>query len=132
MDSRFSTSPIEIERRKMDCGLSDGRLPCSEIEFLVELSGEITILWLPFRYSLLFNPNSDLERILEDWEGVLRSRVGTSQVIRLDEYLLDEWEASEEDDWFRHPNKIEAFLSWLRGQERLHWRRRRPTDSAVR
>jgi hypothetical protein len=120
-DPRFSATTVDFERMERDGGLWDCRIPGSTMEFLVELAGEVIIIWLPFNYSRLLNPDSNLKAELLEWETPLTKLVPNVAVFRVDEFLLEDFDLTENYDWHWHREKIDAFLAWLTKQDPLHW-----------
>lgn len=96
-------------------GLWDARLCESDVDFLAELGGQMTILFLPWNYSLLLT-DRDITSKVHDWEESLRRAV-TVRIIRCDELLLQDWANQEGDLWFQNATSIEKFIEWLERQD---------------
>ena len=99
--------------------LWDGRLIETSVDFSVELSGEVAVLWLTTRYSQ-FMADPVVHTSVTAWEGYLANLVDT-RIVRIDEFLLSQWEAERGDFWFREKGAFDAFMDWVRTKPPESW-----------
>ncbi len=99
--------------------LWDGRLLESPVDFSIELSGEATIVWLTTRYSN-FIADPIVQESVAQWERDLTGLVD-ARVVRVDEFLLNEWETNFGDRWFREKGAFSAFFEWIMRKPRESW-----------
>ncbi|RCS43204.1 hypothetical protein DTL42_19220 [Bremerella cremea] len=91
--------------------LWDGRLIESSVDFSIELSGEITVVWLTTRYSN-FISDPVVHDFVINWENIL-SGLLEARIVRVDEFLLNQWESERGDFWFREKGAFAAFIEWV-------------------
>jgi HEAT repeat protein len=120
IDPAFRASADQLAELVETGSLWDGRLPVSPVEFSVELSGLVTVLWLPVKYSIFYMDAAEQKRVLE-FESKLVSSVGAARVFRLDELLLERWELLSGEDWFRSKCSVEDLSKWIVSQDTSIW-----------
>ena len=110
LDVGYQASPDELRELAETGSLWDGKLPVSSAEFSVELTGRVTILWLTTKYSMFLTDVAARREILE-FEKQLAQSVCAHSIVRLDEFLLDQWNAVAGEDWFRSRTSAQHFLA---------------------
>ena len=87
-----------------------------------DISGEMTIVWFPYPYSVFLR--HDMEKIeeIKSLESNLISIIGDARTYRLDDFLLEKWESDKDEYWFRKAGAFENFESWLCSQDSRHWK----------
>jgi hypothetical protein len=131
LDTHFQApkSYLDVLMQSHDSDLWNGMFPNDDLEFLVDLTGEWTLCLLPHPYSTFFAasvPPADpkateiLNRV-QKWEGTLRSILPDADIIRVDDYLLDQWNSRFDYLLVRDPQAVLGFLAWLQAQDSNNW-----------
>lgn len=109
------------EREKFD--LWDGMLVGNDTSFLVDLSGYWTLCTLAYPYSALLADNNPrgIQTQIFDWEMALCKAIPLNTIYRLDDILLDPWNARYDYLLTRNPKVVDSFISWLQTQDSMHW-----------
>jgi hypothetical protein len=92
------------------------------IETIIEISGEVTLVWTPWKYTNLINNKSVESEILE-WENYIRKMAEGIDIFRIDEFLLNEWSNCSGEYWFRDGQVCHKFFDWVKHQDPLHWQK---------
>ena len=116
-------SQIDEMINQHESNLWEGLVPNNDTGFLVDLTGFWTLCKLPFPYSFLLQdrPDPALMKAVEEWQKRLRGLCPTCEIIRVDDFLVDQWNSRYDYLLIRDPLAIGAFIEWLRGQDRRHW-----------
>ncbi|NDY71860.1 hypothetical protein DO021_07295 [Desulfobacter hydrogenophilus] len=120
MDPLFRALPGELAELLETDSLWDGKLSDSSVEFSVELSGFVTVLWLSAKYSVFLTDTAEQKKVLE-FESKLISSLAGTKIFRLDELLLERWELLSGEEWFRFKNLIQEFSNWIVSQDTDNW-----------
>lgn len=106
--------PSEVfEELRETCSLYDAVLINSNQEILVELTGCITIVWLPIKASTVV-ADPDAHQIVSDWENSLIT-ICKSYIMQVDEFTL-ELCPEYRDLWFRDIENSRLVIAWMREQ----------------
>lgn len=98
-------------------------LACSSMPLTVNLSGLVTLLWIPLRFSRLLDDTAGEIAIVRQWERCLLETTRDTDIYRIDNLLIREWEAEYGFDWITNETLANAFLVWLESQDHLHWKK---------
>jgi hypothetical protein len=114
---------IDDRVKKQEADLWDGMLPDDDMEFLVDLTGEWTLCKLPYSYSNLMGDSHSIALLarVEKWEQSLRKLLPFKEIIRVDDFLVDEWESRYDYLLVRHPQAVKEFVEWLQTQDHRYW-----------
>ena len=127
LDPRDKMTSAQIQSLKPEGTFLECKLEASKMQFLAEISPELTLISLPYHYALLFSDEyqKETEEIVEEWETTLKTVLPTVPIIRVSESLLNDWRATQPEQWLRDANKFEELHAWLEGQEDdlPHWQR---------
>jgi hypothetical protein len=95
----------------------------NDTEFLVDLTGAWTLCKLPFRYSNLLPDvqNATTHAEIANWEERLRELLPSTEIFRIDDFLVDQWNSRYDYRLLHAPRAVQAFLEWLETQDPLHW-----------
>jgi hypothetical protein len=112
----------ELRLRKK-FGVWDGMLVGNSTSFLVDVTGIWTLCILGYPYSALLAHDEAVEirSKIAEWELALR-RIAPFQIIyRIDDFLLEQWNARSDYLMTRSPETLQNFISWLHSQDSLYW-----------
>lgn len=118
--------PSEVARR-VGASLGGGTsveidLPSTKIGLVLEDRGTCAFIYLPLRASALAqgdNYTTQTCAMVEDW---LASAFPEQMRVRVDELLIEEWEAAAGADLGATEPDLHQFLLWLEDQDPNHWR----------
>jgi len=116
----YQPNEAALEEVTKTGSLWDGRLIESSVDFSIELSGETTVVWLMTRYSE-FISDPVIHNLITNWENDL-SGLLDARIVRVDEYLLNQWESERGDFWFREKGAFAAFMEWVIKKPLESWR----------
>lgn len=91
------------------------------VEVLAEVTGEITILWTPWVYSLLLSNSKEVQQTITNFEALLKSKFPEVLIMRIDELLLEQWTTEVGEYWFRKKDDCSKLLEWIQTQDKRHW-----------
>jgi hypothetical protein len=114
-------SSAELAELESAGTLWSGNVPSANITATAELTGLVTLIWLSTKYSV-FLADSETARRIALWEGVAFEPFHATNIARLDELLLEQWEASAGELWFREPVWCQRFWPWLMTQDPTSWK----------
>ena len=114
-------SSVELEELESAGTLWSGHIPSANITATAELTGLVTLLWLSTKYSVFLADPEAAGRIIL-WEEVAFEAFHATPIARLDELLLEQWEESAGDFWFREPVWCQRFWPWLMKQDQTSWK----------
>jgi hypothetical protein len=114
-------STAEIEELETTGSLWNGEIPSAGLTATAELTGIVTLIWLSTKYSVFLAEPETTSRVLR-WEQATFGPLQTISVARLDEFLLEQWEAEAGELWFRDPRRCERFWGWLATQQKAGWK----------
>ena len=111
-------SANELDQWEVGLGLGDR----NEFYF-ASLTGSWTICTLPYPYSLFLGDYSNDRRLalIRGWEQSVRAMCPDVRIFRVDDFLLDPWEARYNDRLHRKPDWVDEFLDWLRTEDDRYW-----------
>ncbi len=120
-----SAGEEEISEYRENDVLLEFSLPGTDQVISAEITGEITLLWAPWRYSLFLSESQeDINKAIK-WENELLSFIADFKIYRIDEVLLEQWESEKGDYWFRETEAFNEIETWLKVQNELHRRKLR-------
>ena len=120
---QIAQSQIDELVGKQEANMWDGMLIDSDIEFLVDLTGDWTLCKLPYAYSILLDDSQGNARLgkIKIWEHQIRQLVPDCEIVRMDDFYFDQWNSRYDYLLIRNPQGILAFLEWLQSQDHRHW-----------
>jgi hypothetical protein len=109
------------DHNKID--LWNGMLVGNDTSFLVDLSGCWTLCILGYRYSVLLtgDDSTGIQTTVAEWEKALRKVIPFQTIYRVDDFLLNPWNARYDYLLTRNPEAVRQFISWLQTQNPMHW-----------
>jgi hypothetical protein len=125
LENGHQASPADF-KRYTDLGIRwEGVLDQTCLSIGVELSGCITIVDLPIKYSRYLYNEKEAENV-RVWESQLRRVVTNDKIVRMDELLFDQWEiivhqSRSDKFWFRRPELSIEFFKWIETQNAEGW-----------
>ena len=116
---------IDFLRKDNEADLWDGMFPDDNTEFLVDLTGPWTLCKIPCAYSALLcdSVDSSIVKQIGNWEQCLRTLLPSVVVIRVDDFLLEPWNARYDYLLIRNSEAVQQFLEWLPSQDSRYWNR---------
>ena len=111
-DPQYRASDRKLEEFTQSACLWDGKLSGSSIEYLVELSGTLTVVFLTIKASA-YKYAVEVREHVEHWEGILHSILSDTKIMRVDELNLEEWESISEEFWFREVGAFDRAWQWF-------------------
>jgi len=121
LPSHESLSKMEIDEYRDSDILLEFSLKEDNNVISAEITGEVTLLWAPWRYSVFLTDEQEQIGPIKIWEEKLLDLVGEVKIYRIDEALLEQWELEQSEYWFRDHSNFMKLISWLVGQDKLHW-----------
>jgi hypothetical protein len=118
--ARRQASEVDLQTLFESESLWDATLEESDVDFNVELTGSVVLLWLPTPYSRLSSDAAELEQTIR-WEGLLKKAAGNRRIARFDERLLEQWQRTAGEFWFREAYSADAFFQWIAKQPKDSW-----------
>lgn len=115
----FQPNEAALEEVIKTDSLWDGRLIDSSVDFSIELSGEVTVIWLTTRYSN-FITDPTVHDFVTKWESELSGRLN-ARIVRIDEFLLNQLETERGEFWFREKGAFAAFMEWVSQKPTESW-----------
>lgn len=115
----------EINEYRENDILLEFSIPNTDQTISAEITGVVTLLWAPWRFSLFFSENQEKIDEAIKWENELLAFVSDSKVYRIDEILLEQWESEKGECWFREAETFQEIESWLGMKNKLHWQQLR-------
>jgi hypothetical protein len=101
--------------------LWSGNIPSTNITATAELTGLVTLIWLSTKYSVFLADSETAGRIVL-WEEAAFEAFHRTKIARLDELLLEQWEESAGEFWFRESLWCQRFWPWLMTQDQTSWK----------
>ena len=98
----------------------EGRLPETSTLVGADLSGSVTVVFSDEKFSQFLVNDAARQRVLS-WEGALRNLFPDTQIVRLSESVLDQWESRAGEYWFHDASKSHEFFGWISQQPTDSW-----------
>lgn len=96
------------------------QLYANGVDVHLDLSGRMTVLWTPWRYSHLSLDEVKMSEVLT-FESFLLSKFSDVKIVRIDEFLLNEFEKTAGELWSRDEKFVTQFWPWLSKQDLSGW-----------
>lgn len=111
-DAKYQANEKKLAEFSQSGSLWDGKLADSSLEYLVELSGTLTIVALTIKAST-YKWVPEARKQVEQWETVLHSLLPSIRTLRVDELILEEWESVSGELWFREDGAFDRAWHWF-------------------
>jgi hypothetical protein len=125
MASDYQAPPEYLAERRASTTFDmwKGMLVGNDDSFLVDLSGCWTLCVLGYSYSGLLadDDSTGIKTTVAEWENALRKAVPFQAIYRVDDFLLEPWNARSDYLFTRDPEAVRQYIAWLQTQDPVYW-----------
>lgn len=120
LDPACRASDVDLRHFLEEDECWEGCLPDSSVNLIVDMTGAVTLIVHPRKYSsVLYNPQVR-EGVLA-WEQSLKQLIPVKNILRVDEFVLQHWEDKAGEFWFRNIDGFTILWNWLKQGETEGW-----------